>query len=170
MIAVITAAISCLWFFLKPAEKDPTLVTLYGNVDIRQFDIGFQVPGQITKMYFEEGDTVQEGSLVAEIDAEDYKLQEAKSESEVAKAYAASMPAQIITDSTDPQTGTRKTYQGHIGYISPVSEFTPKSVQTTDLRTDLVYMIRVYADNPDKFLRQGMPTTVLIDLKDSRGK
>ena len=46
---------------------------------------------------------------------------------------------------------------GHIGYISPVSEFTPKSVQTTDLRTDLVYMIRVYADNPDKFLRQGMP-------------
>ena len=80
------------------------------------------------------------------------------------------MPAQIITDSTDPQTGTRKTYQGHIGYISPVSEFTPKSVQTTDLRTDLVYMIRVYADNPDKFLRQGMTTTVLIDLKDSRGK
>ena len=80
------------------------------------------------------------------------------------------MPAQIITDSTDPQTGARKTYQGHIGYISPVSEFTPKSVQTTDLRTDLVYMIRVYADNPDKFLRQGMPTTVLIDLKDTRGK
>ena len=75
--------------FLKTCRKDPTLVTLYGNVDIRQFDIGFQVPGQITKMYFEEGDTVQEGSLVAEIDAEDYKLQEAKSESEVAKAYAA---------------------------------------------------------------------------------
>lgn len=48
MIAVITAVISCLWFFLKPAAKDPTLVTLYGNVDIRQFDIGFQVPGQIT--------------------------------------------------------------------------------------------------------------------------
>ena len=45
MIAVITAVISCLWFFLKPAAKDPTLVTLYGNVDIRQFDIGFQVPG-----------------------------------------------------------------------------------------------------------------------------
>ena len=38
MIAVITAVISCLWFFLKPAAKDPTLVTLYGNVDIRQFD------------------------------------------------------------------------------------------------------------------------------------
>ena len=80
------------------------------------------------------------------------------------------MPAEIITDSIDPQTGNKRTYQGHIGYISPVSEFTPKSVQTTDLRTDLVYMIRVYADNPDKFLRQGMPTTVMLDLKSDRGK
>lgn len=106
MIAVITAVISCLWFFLKPAAKDPTLVTLYGNVDIRQFDIGFQVPGQITKMYFEEGDTIREGSLVAEIDAADYKLQEAKSESEVAKAYAAMVQAQSVYDKYTVLYGT----------------------------------------------------------------
>ena len=106
MIAVITAVISCLWFFLKPAAKDPTLVTLYGNVDIRQFDIGFQVPGQITKMYFEEGDTIREGSLVAEIDAADYKLQEAKSESEVAKSYAAMVQAQSVYDKYTVLYGT----------------------------------------------------------------
>ena len=106
MIAVITAVISCLWFFLKPAAKDPTLVTLYGNVDIRQFDIGFQVPGQITKMHFEEGDTIREGSLVAEIDAADYKLQEAKSESEVAKAYAAMVQAQSVYDKYTVLYGT----------------------------------------------------------------
>ncbi|WP_293546634.1 efflux RND transporter periplasmic adaptor subunit [Phascolarctobacterium sp.] len=278
IIAAILAVISGLWFFLQPDKQDHARITLYGNVDIRQFDIGFQVPGQITKMYFEEGDTIKEGSLVAEIDAADYKLQEAQAESEVAKAYASmiqsrsvydkytvlystgaiskldfetaentlketqavydaaltakdllvrqsdysrlyaledgivtarlvepgtivqkgtavytlskprpiwirayvsevnlgniydGMPAEIITDSIDPQTDTQRTYQGHIGYISPVSEFTPKSVQTTDLRTDLVYMIRVYADNPDKFLRQGMPTTVTLDLKSDRGK
>ena len=229
-------------------------------------------------MYFEEGDSIKQGSLIAEIDAADYKLQEAQAESEVAKASAAmlqaksvydkhvalyssgaiskldfetaentfnelrsaynasvtakdilarqsdysklyaleegvvtarlaepgtivqkgtaiytlskprpiwvrayvsetdlgniyeDMPAEIITDSTDPQTGIKRTYEGHIGYISPVSEFTPKSVQTTDLRTDLVYKIRVYVDNPDKFLRQGMPTTVTLDLTANRGK
>ena len=42
MIAVITAVISCLWFFLKPAAKDPTLVTLYGNVDISQLAFRFR--------------------------------------------------------------------------------------------------------------------------------
>ena len=47
-------------------------------------------------MYFEEGDTIREGSLVAEIDAADYKLQEAKSESEVAKSYAAMVQAQSV--------------------------------------------------------------------------
>ena len=91
------------------------------------------------------------------------------SETDLGNIYE-DMPAEIITDRTDPQTGIKRTYEGHIGYISPVSEFTPKSVQTTDLRTDLVYKIRVYVDNPDKFLRQGMPTTVTLDLTANRGK
>ena len=35
-----------------------------------------------------------------------------------------------------------KPYEGHIGFISPTAEFTPKSVQTEELRTDLVYPIQ----------------------------
>ena len=54
---------------------------------------------------------------------------------------------------------------GTIGFISPVAEFTPKTVETTNLRTDLVYQIRVYIDNDDGFLRQGMPLTIIIDTK-----
>ena len=57
-------------------------------------------------MYFEEGDTIREGSLVAEIDAADYKLQEAKSESEVAKAYAAMVQAQSVYDKYTVLYGT----------------------------------------------------------------
>jgi HlyD family secretion protein len=49
-----------------------------------------------------------------------------------------------------------------------VAEFTPKSVETTQLRTELVYRLRIIADNPDKGLRQGMPVTVkLISEKKS---
>ena len=68
------------------------------------------------------------------------------------------MAARILTDS-----GGR--YEAWVGYISPVAEFTPKFVQTEELRTSLVYQVRVYARNADHGLRQGMPVTVEIPLE-----
>lgn len=49
---------------------------------------------------------------------------------------------------------------GWVGFISSVAEFTPKSVQTEELRTSLVYEIRVFVDDPSNMLRLGMPATV----------
>lgn len=67
------------------------------------------------------------------------------------------MLARILTDS-----GGR--YEGWVGYISPTSEFTPKNIETPELRTSLVYRTRVYARSPDGGLRQGMPVTVELEL------
>lgn len=53
--------------------------------------------------------------------------------------------------------------KGQVGYISSTAEFTPKTVQTEELRTSLVYEARIYADDPDNILRLGMPATVVID-------
>ena len=53
-----------------------------------------------------------------------------------------------------------RTFAGHIGFVSPTAEFTPKSVETPDLRTDLVYRLRIVVDDPQGELRQGMPVTV----------
>lgn len=75
------------------------------------------------------------------------------------------MSVRVLTDTINPQTDKNREYKGYIGYISPVAEFTPKTVQSTDLRTSLVYRIRVYVDDIDDYLRQGMPTTIKIDLK-----
>ncbi|HEY0766977.1 MAG TPA: efflux RND transporter periplasmic adaptor subunit, partial [Steroidobacteraceae bacterium] len=55
-----------------------------------------------------------------------------------------------------------KQYDGIVGFISPDAEFTPKSVQTDQVRDDLVYRIRVIASDPDNVFRQGMPVTVLV--------
>ena len=49
---------------------------------------------------------------------------------------------------------------GHVGFISSVAEFTPKTVQTPDLRTNLVYEVRILVDDKDNRLRLGMPATV----------
>ncbi len=58
-------------------------------------------------------------------------------------------------------------FEGWIGFISPTAEFTPKSVETTELRTELMYRVRVYVCNADHRLRLGMPSTVVIPLQDS---
>jgi len=51
-------------------------------------------------------------------------------------------------------------FDGWIGFISPVAEFTPKAVQTEELRTSLVYEVRVFVKDGQNALRLGMPATV----------
>ncbi len=69
------------------------------------------------------------------------------------------MAADITTDSYPG-----KVYHGWIGYLSPAAQFTPKNVETPDLRAQLVYQLRVYACAPQGELPLGMPATVSIDL------
>ncbi|MDE2148912.1 MAG: efflux RND transporter periplasmic adaptor subunit [Gammaproteobacteria bacterium] len=71
-------------------------------------------------------------------------------------------PGMAATVTTDSDPGRR--YHGTIGYISPTAEFTPKSIETPEVRTTLVYQLRVYVRDADNQLRLGMPATVHIDL------
>lgn len=270
VLLVIGGAATGVFWWMRP---DASALVLYGNIDIRQVDLSFQVGGRIASMLKDEGDTVQKGEVIAILDKRDYKaaLDEAEAQLEYAQAmlddaetkfkrktplckdkivselecdtltfnkdaaeaqlalaraqlenaqnkfdytelwapddgvitvraqepgaivaetqkvYTLSkttpvwarvfvpepylgritygMKATILTDSLDPKTNEKKSYEGTIGYISPVSEFTPKTVQSTDLRPDLVYRVRVYVDNVDDFLRQGMPVTVKLNLQ-----
>jgi HlyD family secretion protein len=75
---------------------------------------------------------------------------------------ALGMRAWIQSDSFPGQR-----FSGWIGFISPVSEFTPKNVETMQLRSQLVYRVRVYACNPEHRLRLGMPATVVIPLSNN---
>jgi HlyD family secretion protein len=242
-------------------------LTIYGNVDIRQVDLGFRVKGRVDAMPFQEGDFVSSGKLMATLDKQPYEdqvleaaarvesaeaglanaiqlvdrrqellgtggiskqdiddavaqkkitsanLKEAQASLGIAKTnlrdtelyspadgtiltrirepgtvvreadpvytlslispiwvrtYVAEpqlgliypgMPAEVYTD-----TKEGKVYRGHVGFISPVAEFTPKTVETTQLRTDLVYRLRIIVDNSDHGLRQGMPVTVKLPL------
>ena len=236
-------------------------MTLYGNIEIRQVDLSFQVAGLVSKLLKEEGDTVKKGELIAVLDEKDYDANFKKAEAEVERTLAIQKDASdkynryapladdntvskqeveslynaqnkanadyehessivvslgedgivmirvvepgsnvskgqpvytmaktnpvwvrvyvnetdlgnikygqevnVYTDTINPNTGKKREYKGQIGYISPVAEFTPKTVQSTDIRTDLVYRVRVYINDTDEYLRQGMPVTVKVDL------
>ena len=73
------------------------------------------------------------------------------------------MAAAVAVDSFPNQR-----FDGWVGFISPVAEFTPKPVETTELRTSLVYEVRVFVKDPDDQLRLGMPATVFLDLGQTR--
>ena len=68
-------------------------------------------------------------------------------------------PGHHVRVFTDART---QPYDAVIGFISPTAEFTPKNVETEDLRTALVYRLRVIVQNPDEALRQGMAVTVKL--------
>ncbi|MGE5319197.1 MAG: efflux RND transporter periplasmic adaptor subunit [Hyphomicrobiaceae bacterium] len=63
---------------------------------------------------------------------------------------------------TDSHPGKR--YRAWVGYVSPSAEFTPKSVETTEIRSSLVYQARVFVCEGQGELRLGMPATVTIPL------
>lgn len=70
------------------------------------------------------------------------------------------MQARVYTDSHPD-----KPLSGKVGYISSVAEFTPKSVQTEELRTSLVYEVRIVVADADNVLRLGQPTTVRLPIE-----
>ena len=262
----------CIFFYNSSKKGNSNELTLYGNIEIRQVDLSFQVAGLVSKLLKEEGDTVKKGELIAILDEKDYDANLKKAEAEVERTLAIQKDASdkynryapladdntvskqeveslynaqnkanadykaaaankdylsnqlkytnlyapedgivmirvvepgsnvskgqpvytmaktnpvwvrvyvnetdlgnikygqevnVYTDTINPNTGKKREYKGQIGYISPVAEFTPKTVQSTDIRTDLVYRVRVYINDTDEYLRQGMPVTVKVDL------
>ena len=72
-------------------------------------------------------------------------------------------PGLKVEVQTDSRPG--KPYAGQIGYISPRAEFTPKNVETPELRTTLVYRLRVVVEKPDDGLRQGMPVVAKVAVE-----
>ncbi len=270
IIALVIAICIGSYYLFRKSENHSEIV-LYGNVDVRQVDIGFRVQGRVAELFFEEGDFVPKGSLMAALDKTPYDSQIAEAEANIASItanlknanilldrrllavdfggvsqedvdnayatsnellanlYAAEAALDIAIDNMnytevfaptdgiilsrirepgtvvsaadpvytlsvcspvwirayvdEPQLGlsfygmkaeiytdSGQVYTGQIGFISPVAEFTPKTVETTKLRTDLVYRLRVYADNPDHFLKQGMPVTVKLHLLNKEKK
>lgn len=319
IVVAVLAVAAGLWWWIQQADKDDGQLLLYGNVDIREVQMAFRQPGRIAQLYFDEGDPVVAGMIMATLDAQPYKdmlasaqaavglaeaeLQKmqqglrpqeieqarallnqavavateaernfrrqskliktgassqrtldtalaareqsvavvnsakaalsqategyrvediaaaearlANSQANLAQALTALADTELLAPSTgtviarvrepgsmvsvqstvyslsldrpvyvrayisEPDLGriapgatgwvsndsSEKKYRGQVGFISPRAEFTPKTVETTELRTDLVYRIRIVisASDVDSGLRQGMPVTIQVE-------
>jgi len=115
--------------------------------------------GVITVREAELGEVVGPGSPVVTLDDLDHIW---------LRAYIAETGLGLIhwgqdaAITTDSYPG--KQYLGHISFISPDAEFTPKSVQTTEERVTLVYRIKIDIDNSNRELKPGMPADAHLKL------
>ena len=126
---------------------------------IRLEDTVLKAPsaGVVITRALEPGAIVQPGATVFTVSLKDPVWVRAYvHEPELGKLHPGAQ-VQVFTDSRPNQP-----YAGQVGYISPRAEFTPKSVETTELRTSLVYRLRIVVANADEGLRQGMPVTVKL--------
>ncbi|RXJ93943.1 hemolysin secretion protein D [Malaciobacter molluscorum] len=113
--------------------------------------------GTILTRAYEVGSIVNASTPIIEMaKSDEYWIRSYMSEKYLGKIKPG-MTAKIYTDSSN------KVYKATVSFISSIAEFTPKSVQTEDLRTDLVYRFRLILNNYDDTIRQGMPVTIKFD-------
>lgn len=111
--------------------------------------------GTIITRVYENGSIVGKGQSVVEIAKDD----EYWVRSYISEKYLGVLK---LGDVANIHTDNKKVYKGKISFISPIAEFTPKTVQTEDLRTDLVYRIRIILNSFDDRIKQGMPVTIIF--------
>lgn len=138
---------------LKRAEA--TLST--AQLNLSDTELKSPSDGVVMTRALEPGSIVQAGPTVLTVSlANPVWVRAYIHEPDLGKVFPG-MKAEVFTDSRP-----EKPYEGQVGFISPRAEFTPKSVETAELRTGLVYRLRIIVNNIDSGLRQGMPATVRL--------
>lgn len=113
--------------------------------------------GTLLTRVYEPGSIVNSSQVVIEMAKDDQYWVRSYMSERYLGIIKQGMKALVYTDSNK-----EKAYEGIVSFISPLAEFTPKSVQTEDLRTDLVYRFRIILKEHDDMIRQGMPVTIKL--------
>jgi HlyD family secretion protein len=126
------------------------------STDLSDTKLLASVDGTVVTRAQEPGAIIQPGATVLTLSIDrPLRVRAYVAESDLSR-ISPGMAVEVAAD------GNPRVYAGEIGHIAPRAEFTPKTVQTEDLRTDLVYRVRITVRNPDDALRQGQPVTVRI--------
>lgn len=126
------------------------------STDIADAELRASEAGQVLTRAKETGAIVQPGETVLGLAlTQPVRVRAYVAEPDLPRVKPG-MAVRVLADGTD------KRWVARIGFISPVAEFTPKTVQTERLRTDLVYRLRLTVDDPGGELRQGQPVTIIV--------
>jgi HlyD family secretion protein len=90
------------YFFIWEKKEGETIIRVSGNIEATEADVGFKIPGRIVSRFYEEGDWVEKGKVLAKLDDEDLqqRLDLAKAtlmsaQAKLSKLLAGSRPEEL---------------------------------------------------------------------------
>ena len=74
LVFIVVAAAGIL-FYLFTREKGggDQFIKVSGNIEATEADVGFKIPGRIVSRFFEEGDWIEKGKILAKLDDQDLR-------------------------------------------------------------------------------------------------
>lgn len=125
-------------------------------------DVFSPLTGVVTSKNVEPGEYVAPGTPIVTVgDLEHIWLRAYINETDLGRVKL----GQAVQVTTDTYLG--RVYEGHVSFISPEAEFTPKNVQTDKERVKLVYRVKIDISNSRMELKPGMPADAEILLADA---
>lgn len=124
---------------------------------LRDTQISAPIQGTVLEKYLELGEVARPGGPVVTLaDLGNMWIKIYLKETELGKIRLNGAAELRISAYPD------RVFPGRIAWISSKAEFTPKTVQTKEARSDLVYAVKVKVSNPDGILKIGMPADVVL--------
>ena len=146
------------WGFEKEVEAAKAQIqAAQAAVELSEIQLSYSelrapFSGIIVSRNLEPGEVVSVGQEVISVcDLSEVDLKVFVDETEIGRVR----PGQQVEVRID--TFPDKPYTGHVTFISPEGEFTPKIIQTHKERVKLVYLVKIKISNPNLELKSGMP-------------
>ncbi len=98
ILAICIAVAGGIYYYFFRTVPNTSELTLYGNVEVRQVDLGFKVAGKIDSLLREEGDHVKKGDLLGTLDTTTYQAERRKADANIANLQAQLVTAQASYD------------------------------------------------------------------------
>jgi len=92
LIVIVAMAVAGFIYYLltRNKEEEAAFIKVSGNIEATEVDVGFKVSGRIVSRFYEEGDWVEQGKVLAKLDDEDLR-----NRLEVARATLMSAQARL---------------------------------------------------------------------------
>jgi len=139
LVVLVLLATAGTWLYLRwRARGADTIVTLYGNVDIREAEPAFDDTGAVTQMLVDEGARLHQGELIARIDDRRYAARLAQAQQQarnlaavLARLMHGSRPQEIAQARANMQ-GLQALYANDRILFDRTAGLVPQGVASTE--------------------------------------